>query len=111
MGGDWRMPTKDNFQELLDNTDNEWITNYNGTGVNGMKFTSKTDKTKYIFIPAAGGFYGGSDGSVGDNGYGWSASLNTSSPNYAWYLVFYPGNCNMSSYYRYGGLSVRGVMD
>ena len=43
MGGDWRMPTLTEIQELLDNTDNEWIKDYNGTGVNGRKFTSKTN--------------------------------------------------------------------
>ena len=68
MGGDWRMPTKDEFQELLDNTTNEWVIDFNGSGVNGRKFTSKTDKSKYIFIPAAGYCGDGSVGSVGDYG-------------------------------------------
>src|SRR5574344_193283 len=48
-----RMPTHEDFQELLDNTINEWIEDYNGTGVNGRKFTSKIDESKHIFIPAA----------------------------------------------------------
>ena len=48
MGGDWRMPTRDDFQELLDNTDSEWIGDYNGTGVDGMKFTPKTDTSKWV---------------------------------------------------------------
>lgn len=51
MGGDWRMPTSDELRELLDNTDSEWTTI---NGVNGRKFTSKTDTSKYIFFPAAG---------------------------------------------------------
>ena len=51
MGGDWRMPTEAECEEIINNTDSEWIEDYNGTGVNGMKFTSKTDKSKYIFIP------------------------------------------------------------
>ena len=109
MGGDWRMPTSDEFQELLSNTNKEWFPNYNGTGVSGMRFTSKKDTSKYIFIPAAG--YCG-DGSVDDVGYDgnvWSSSLNTSNPYDAWYLYFYSGNCNMSNYGRCYGRSVRGV--
>ena len=54
MGGDWRMPTRAEIQELLDNTTNEWFENFNGTGRKGYKFTSKADPSKYIFIPASG---------------------------------------------------------
>ena len=108
MKGDWRMPTQTDFQELLGGTTNEWIADYNNTGVSGRKFTSKADTSKYIFIPAAGFC---SDGSVNnvDRGYVWSSSLNTSSPNYAWGLYFDSGYCGMSHHYRYGGLYVRGV--
>ena len=65
MGGDWRMPTKDECQELYKNTTQSWVTI---NGVNGRKFTSKTDTTKYIFIPAAGYYYNGSVSKVGNNG-------------------------------------------
>ena len=110
MGSDWRMPTKAEFDELLNGTTNEWVEDYNDTGVSGRKFTSKTNGNS-IFIPAAGGCYGGSDGSVGDNGYVWSSSLNASGPYDAWGLYFYSDGCNVNGLYRYGGRSVRGVMD
>ena len=106
MGSDWRMPTKAEFQELLDNTTKEW-TQVNG--VNGYKFTSKTDTSKYIFIPAAGYCGDGSVGNVGGNGGVWSSSLYSSSPFSAWCLNFYSGNCSVNNYYRYNGRSVRGV--
>ena len=109
MGGDWRMPTKAEFDELLSGTTNEWIANYNGTGINGRKFISKADTSKYIFIPAAGYCYNGSVNNVGSNGYVWSSSLYTSGPNSARGLLFHSGNCNMGSYYRCNGWSVRGV--
>ena len=109
MGGDWRMPTKAEFDELLSGTTNEWITNYNGTGINGRKFISKTDTSKYIFIPAAGDCYYGSVGDVGLNGDVWSSSLDTSFPGYAWSLDFSSGDCSMGYYYRCYGWSVRGV--
>ena len=109
MGGDWRMPTKNEFDELLSGTTNEWITNYNGTGVKGMKFTSKTDTSKYIFIPAAGYCYSGSVFSVGNYGRVWSSSLYTSYPDSAWSLDFSSGDCGMSDVGRCEGRSVRGV--
>lgn len=106
MGSDWRMPTRDEIQELLDNTDNEWVTI---NDVDGWMFTSKTDTSKYIFFPAAGNCYNGSVKNVGSYGNVWSSSLYTSFTDYAWYLSFYSGNCSMDRNHRYCGRSVRGV--
>ena len=109
MGSDWRMPIQTEIQELLDNTDNEWITNYNGSGVNGRKFTASNGNS--IFIPAAGYCGDGSVDGVGLYGSGsvWGSSLDTSDPSYAWYLGFNSGLCSMYSSSRCYGLSVRGV--
>ena len=110
MGGDWRMPTSDECEELINNTINEWISDYNGTGVSGRKFTSKTDTSKYIFFPAAGGGYQHSAYDVGYYGDVWSSSLNISNPYSVWYLVFNSVNCSMGRFgSRYYGKSVRGV--
>ena len=111
MGSDWRMPTSDECEELINNTINEWITNYNGTGVNGRKFTSKTDTSKYIFIPAEGYCSNGSVYYVGNYGNVWTSSLLTSNPNGAWYLGFGSSVCCMGYSYRCYGRSVRGVMN
>ena len=51
MGGDWRMPTKEELQELLDNTDLEAVTL---NGVNCVKFMKKSDHSVFIAIPAIG---------------------------------------------------------
>ena len=111
MGSDWRMPTQDELQELADNTDNEWICNYNGTGVNGRKFTSKTDTSKYIFIPASGIRSNSSFLFQGSYGAVWSSSLNVDYSGYAWFLYIGSGNVvarlNIS---RSRGFMVRGVM-
>lgn len=106
MGGDWRMPTKDEIDELLRGTTNERITI---NGVNGRKFTSKTDTNKYIFIPAAGYYYDGSVYNVDDGGFVWSSSLYTSRPYYARDLYFLLGTCDMGYTDRSYGKAVRAV--
>ena len=101
-----RMPTQTDFQELIDNTTKEWT---QMSSVNGWKFTSKTDTSKYIFIPAAGYYGNGSVNNVGYFGDVWSSSLNTSYPNGAWYLNFGSDKCNMNHSSRCQGQSVRPV--
>ena len=105
MGSGWRMPTQTEWQELLNNTTNEWATI---NGVSGRKFTSKNNGNS-IFIPAAGYCSNGSVISVGNHGRVWSSSLYTSGHNNAWGLGFSSGGCNVSYGNRYNGRSVRGV--
>ena len=58
-GSDYRMPNKTDLHELIDETDNELVSNYNGIiGLNGYKFMKKTDHSVFIFIPQAGYYYG-----------------------------------------------------
>ena len=53
--GAQRMPTKDEFNALLSNTDQTHVTNYNGTGANGWLLTGKGEyANKHIFLPEAG---------------------------------------------------------
>ena len=110
-GGDWRMPTIDDFTELLDNTTNEWIT---VGSVKGRKFTSKkknADGTyNSIFFPAAGCRDDASIVGQGTNGYYWSLSLHTSSTSSPRVLYFHPGSASTYYYFRYNGHSVRAVL-
>ena len=105
MGGEWRMPTQTEYQELLDYTNHEWTTI---NGVKGRKFTSKTDTSKYIFIPAAGDFYYGSSYNVGGV-HIWGSSK-ISSIEYASCLTSDSSSYYMSVAPRCRGLSVRGVL-
>ena len=105
MGGDWHMPTKEQLQELIDNTTSEWTT---VDGINGRRFTSKFNGNS-IFIPAAGWRAGRSLNSAGYNCYLWSSSLYQSSPSNAYYLYFSSGICDIYTN-RSCGLSVRGVL-
>ena len=109
MGGAWRMPTQTEFQELIEGTTNEWVTNYNGSGVNGYKFTHKTDTSKYIFIPASASRSGSSFGNRGDYGNVWSSSLDTSDSQSAQQLFFNSGLIDISPSNRFYGRTVRGV--
>ena len=111
MVGVWRMPTKGDFQELLDNTNSQWVTI---NGINGRKFTSKTNGNS-IFIPASGSRLGSSFYGQGIGGYVWSSSLDAEDNGCAWDLHFDSDNIS-SIYYnfyrnRYRGYVVRGVMD
>lgn len=51
LGYPWRLPTKDEFDELIDNTNYEKTTI---NGVNGWKFMKKTDRSVYVFFSASG---------------------------------------------------------
>ena len=101
-----RMPTKEELEELTANTTSTWeILN----GVNGRRFTSKTNGNS-IFVPAAGYCLYGSVGNVGSYGYLWSSSLNESDSRYAWGLGFYSDDVYVNYGYRYHGLTVRAVL-
>ena len=111
MGGDWRMPTKDEIQELTDNTDSEWVENFNGSGVNGGKFTSKVNG-KSVFFPAAGVCSNSYVFHVNSIGNYWAAeNPNDRGQYFACHLYFNSGNFLVEylCYYWYFGFSVRGV--
>ena len=109
MGGNWRMPTAAEFQELYDNTTNEWVEGYNGSGVNGMKFTSKTNG-KSIFFPANGDASGTEVYDRGTNGKYWSSSLYQSRSSNGVHLRFNSGSVDPQyDDRRYFGFCVRGV--
>ena len=93
-GSHWRMPTQEELYWLYNenNCTKTWITNYNGTGISGMLFTSKIDgyTDKSIFLPAAG-YFDEQINNAGDYGTYWSSSLyNTTinTPENGWRLHF-----------------------
>ena len=107
MGGTWHMPTPEQIQELINETDNTWTTQY---GVNGWLFTSKKDDSKSIFIPAAGYARRGSLNDSGSEADVWSSVLHTGNVNFGQYLNFNSGDAYLNYDNRYGGFSVRGVL-
>ena len=103
-GIDWRMPTKEEWEELYNNTTVTWTTQ---NGVNGRLFTASNGNS--LFLPAAGYRDDPSLYSAGSYGYYWSSSLGTDCPNDAWILYFDSGDCSMYGYGRSIGHSVRPV--
>lgn len=104
LGGDCRMPTISEFEELYNNTDVTWTTI---NGVNGRKFANKTDASKYIFMPAAGIFTGSSLLQLGSYGGYWASTFLNSNGSYR--LGFNSQGQYSESNYRYYGNSVRAV--
>ena len=77
LGSSWRMPTQTEFQELYDNTDSEWVANFEGTGVAGRKFMKKTDHSVFVFFPACGYWYRNSRERYGVKGFYMNSTFNT----------------------------------
>ena len=107
MGGDWHIPTPNQCQELLDNTTNAWTT---FDGISGIKFTSKKDSSKYIFIPAAGCAWGSSVRGGGSTGNIWTSMLSDCCIYFGQYVFFNAGGVKIGTSNRNLGLSIRGVM-
>ena len=102
-GANWRMPTKEEWQELYNNTTCVFSTQ---NGVNGRLFTASNGNS--LFLPGAGYHSGSSLNSAG-NGFYWSSSLNTTKPSNAWFFFFSSSTCDMWHSSRDYGRSVRAV--
>ena len=102
LGGSWRMPTKEEQDELLHSCTWTWTTQ---NGVNGCKVTSRTNGNS-IFLPAAGYRKDSSLIGAGSIYYYWSSSrLSDLYQSYAYILH----NTTDPIYSRCYGFSVRPV--
>ena len=109
LGGKWRMPTDAEWTELSTKCTWTWVTNYNGSGINGRLV--KATNGNSIFLPAAGSWYNTGLSSTGDYGGYWSSSLGTDGSLEAWLVSFHFANVYMGSSDRCGGRSVRPVTE
>ena len=107
MGGKWKMPTKDQLKELINNTTHNVATI---NGVKGMMFTSNING-QFMFIPFVGFWY---DGKLGNSNkssvFIRSSNVHDSDVNIA-YLLFCGLSGNVDIYYgiRSYAFAVRGV--
>ena len=136
LGDGWRMPTKDDFVELCQQTDMfivptegeevpvtvttderypiyfEFDTATTATA-KAFKFYKKSDHSSYISIPFVGSAYDGSVHSVGEGCLLWSSSLGSGDVQFAffWACGAPDGNGYVNDGYRYSGFPVRPVLD
>ena len=130
MGSEWRMPTSEEFIELVENTDIYFVST-NGDEIQatytsetwnkftfpaqhtmkGIKFYNKTDHSKYIFVPASDYALDGTVQYARVYGFLWSSSLDASYTRLACCLYFGApfGFGNVGNYLRCYGFGVRGV--
>ena len=104
-GGDWRMPTRQEFDDLRTKCDWVWATT---NGVNGYTVRGEGNySSATIFLPCAGSGDGTSLCNAGSYGDYWSSVPLSDSSFDAWNLSF--GSSYHGSYhdYRYRGQSVR----
>ena len=110
VGGESRMPADAEYRELINACDITWETDYNGSGVRGCLFVLKSDSSKTLFFPAAGGMFGSSWSDAGSYGYYWSSSLNEDYSQQGRCLEFGDGYCTVPQINRCYGLPVRAVL-
>ncbi len=106
-GGNWRMPTKEEQDELRTECTWTWTTI---NGVKGYKVSSKvTSNTNYIFLPAAGSYNYSDFTSAGYIGSYWSSSLRLDRPYSAYGFVLDSDSYDRHYAYRLWGYTVRPV--
>ncbi len=104
-GGNWRMPTTEEIDELMANCSQEWTIS---KGVWGCKFTGSNGN--FIFLPAAGYKLHTQLNYNGTRGTYWSSSLNTNNPNTSYDLRISGEGAVEYFQNRYIGQCVRPVM-
>ena len=105
-GGSWRMPTKYEYQELIDKCKWKWVTI---NGVNGYKVTGKNGNS--IFLPASGYRYGSSFDYAGSRGFYWSSTPDTSYANRAYDIYFHSSGYGVGLHDRNDGICIRPVSE
>lgn len=103
MGKDWRMPTKEETQELLDNCTWEWVLN---NGSKGFKVTGKNGN--YIYLPAKGYFFGAQLYDTDETGNYWTSTCYDNG-NFSYTLDFTNRRPKVNSSGRSGGRCIRPV--
>ena len=89
-GSGWHAPSKEQYEELKDNTTHQWTTQ---NGVQGRLFTSSNGQS--VFLPAAGYRLGNELNRAEAYGTYWSQSLGSEKPYHAWDLFFDQTDCRM----------------
>ena len=105
-GKEWRIPTKEEWEELEKNCNWTWtlMNNTYGYHINSKK------NGNTIFLPAAGFQYADNIKSINSYGYYWSSSLDQKSSCDAWFIQFNKSKIKINSDSRDCGQSIRAVI-
>ena len=110
MCGKWHMPTDEQIRELIKNTENIWVTDYNNSGSNGRLFTSKINDEK-LFFPACGLRFAEDYYGLNKSGNFWSSSVDNHCSDCGRELCFGTVSISTGKENRTLGLCVRGVFN
>ena len=104
-GDSWKMPTKEQMQELIDNCTSEWTTQ---NGVNGMRLTGSNGIS--IFLPASESRWSTYTPNLGTTGIYWSSELQNTDSTSPWTLeISSEGAKTSQNRERCSGILVRPV--
>ena len=106
LGVNWRIPSKAEFDELLNNCTATFTTS---NGISGYRFTGPNGNS--IFLPMSGGRDGDGLLSSGESGFYWLSSLYSDDIDYAWGFLIDSESVYATSYYRMYGQAIRPVFD
>ena len=101
-GGDWRLPTEEQFLELIENTTSRIVRNYHGKS--GIMFESSNGN--FVFFPDGGIYQGILQNRL--NGYYWTSNKEDTGASAFSYSQ--TGEKNINIYNTSSGLQVRGVI-
>ena len=104
LGGIWRMPTEEEWTELMNNCTWTWTSQ---NKVNGRLVTARNGNS--IFLPAAGYRTGTYLEDLASSGDYWSSSLYSGRPILARHMDFSSSNVDMLNDVRMFGFSIRPV--
>ncbi len=104
MGEEWRMPTKEEWAELVDKCTWTWVSEEGRSG-----YTVSGAGGGSIFLPAAGYREGTGQVGLGSLGSYWSASLGTGLDANAWAFNFSQNSYSLIYIDRPSGFQVRAV--
>ncbi len=103
-GYGWRMPSREDFDEIVTYCTKTWTTRNN---VNGYLITGPNGNS--MFLPASGGRGDGNIYESGSCGFYWLNSVYTSDTQFAWGFLLDSDSFSETSYYRMYGQTIRPV--
>ena len=108
LGGNWRIPTNEEWGALLQVCTTQEVT---VNGVSGLRLLSRVTN-KQIFLPP-GGYFNGVEIALPlrRNGYYWSSTVYEDSPDQAYDVWFGSGSIQQNHYYRFNGRPIRPVSE